>query len=233
MMNWIDTKYYYLILMLLSISYPLIKSFENRLQFYKNWKSLFVAIISMMIVFISWDVIFTDLAIWSFNDQYILGHKFLYLPIEEWMFFVCVPYACVFIHEVLIFFFPLKTTNSKIRVWARLIAFILLFVGVFFWHKTYTCVCFILTGMFLLLIQRKNLLLLTLICRTYLVSLIPFFIINGILTGALTIEPIVMYNDQQNTSLRVFTIPIEDFIYCFLMLGLTIWIYEWKKQYKK
>ena len=91
MIDWLDNRYYYLLLMILSISYPLIRSFENKIRFYKNWKSLVFAISIMMTIFITWDVIFTNLSVWSFNDRYILGYKFLNLPIEEWMFFICIP----------------------------------------------------------------------------------------------------------------------------------------------
>ena len=41
---------------------------------------------------------------------------------------------------------------------------------------------------------------------------------------------IKMYNNFQNTMIRIVTIPIEDFVYCLFMLGLTIWIYESQKE---
>lgn len=230
MIDWIDNRYYYLLLMLFSISYPLIRSFENKISFYKNWKSLVFAISIMMTIFITWDVIFTTLSVWSFNDRYILGYKLLSLPIEEWMFFICVPYSCVFIHEVLNYFFPLKKNRLNMHRWNYCFALMLIVIGVVCLSKIYTCVCFVLTGFFLVLIHGKSVQLILTIYRTYLVSLIPFFIVNGILTGSLTEEPIVIYNDLQNTMIRIVTIPIEDFIYCFFMLGLTIWIYESRKE---
>jgi len=230
MIEWIDTRYYYLLLMLLSISYPLIRSFENKIRFYKNWKSLTFAITIMMTIFIVWDVIFTTLSVWSFNDRYILGYKFLSLPIEEWMFFICVPYSCIFIHEVLNYFFPLKKISFNIHRWNYWFSLMLIVIGAVCLSKMYTCVCFILTGLFLLLLQRKNTQLIAVTYRTFIVSLIPFFVVNGILTGALTDEPIVEYNPMENSSIRICTIPIEDFIYCLFMLGLTIWIYELQKE---
>ena len=230
MIDWLDTRYYYLLLMLLSISYPFIRSFENKISFYKNWKALALAITLMMMIFISWDVIFTTLSVWSFNDKYILGYKLLSLPIEEWMFFVCVPYSCIFIHEVLNYFFPLKEIRINIYRWNFWFALMLIVIGFVCWSKMYTCVCFIFTGLFLLFLQAKNTQLIAEIYRTFIVSLIPFFIVNGILTGALTDEPIVIYNNLQNTMIRIITIPIEDFVYCLFMLGITILIYESQKK---
>ena len=230
MIDWLDNRYYYLILMLLSISYPLIRSFENKISFYKNWKSLVFAISIMMTIFITWDVIFTNLSVWSFNDRYILGYKFLNLPIEEWMFFICIPYSCIFIHEVLNYFYPLKKITFNIHRWNQWFICLLLIIAAIYWNRMYTFVCFVLTGLFLIFIQQKKAKLIVAIYRTFLVSIIPFFMVNGVLTGILTDEPIVIYDDLQNTMFRIITIPIEDFVYCLFMLGLTIWIYESRKE---
>ena len=230
MIDWVDTKYYYLLLMLLSISYPLLRSFENKIKFYKNWKPLAIATILMMAVFITWDVIFTKLSVWSFNNRYVLGYKVLNLPVEEWMFFICIPYSCIFIHEVLNYFYPLKKIRLNIHRWNKWLIYLLLIIAGVYWDRMYTLVCFVLTGLFLMLIQQKNAKLIASIYRTFLVSIIPFFIVNGILTGVLTDEPIVIYDNLQNTMFRIITIPIEDFIYCLFMLGLTILIYESRKE---
>ena len=64
--------------------------------------------------------------------------------------------------------------------------------------------------------------------RAYIVSQIPFFIVNGLLTSL----PVVMYNDSENLGIRITTIPIDDTIYSFLLLLMTISLMEFfrKKQ---
>ena len=61
----------------------------------------------------------------------------------------------------------------------------------------------------------------------YFISLIPFLIINGVLTS----RPVVMYNDLENSGIRIFiqgvsNIPVEDLAYCLLLLLMNIGLYE-------
>jgi len=51
-----------------------------------------------------------------------------------------------------------------------------------------------------------------------LVMLIPFFIVNGILTGSFIDNEIVWYNNDENLGIRLFTIPVEDTIYAFTLI---------------
>jgi len=63
---------------------------------------------------------------------------------------------------------------------------------------------------------------------TYIIiSLIPFIIVNGILTGCLDPEtPAVWYNSNEIIGFRVLTIPIEDFLYNFMLLYTNFFLFE-------
>jgi lycopene cyclase domain-containing protein len=54
------------------------------------------------------------------------------------------------------------------------------------------------------------------------VMFVLIFIINGYLTW----RPIVLYGEGHYLGLRLFTIPIEDFLYGFALLTLNISIWE-------
>jgi len=60
----------------------------------------------------------------------------------------------------------------------------------------------------------------------YFVSLIPFLIMNGWLTGSFTEEPIVWYNNMHNMGLRIGTVPAEDAMYLLGYLLAVTMIYE-------
>ena len=65
-------NYLYLILNILTISIPLLYSFDDRISYAKKWKYLFPAIFITATFFIAWDVVFTYLGMWSFNERYLI-----------------------------------------------------------------------------------------------------------------------------------------------------------------
>lgn len=222
----------YLYIDLLTISAPFLLSFDKRVAFYKQWKYLFPAILLMAVVFIAKDVIFAANAIWGFNDTYLVGFRILGLPIEEWMFFFVVPYAIVFIYACLVVYVKKDILKTVHRPFFVLLSAVLIVVGVIFYDRLYTSVIFILTALLLLYNVYKKQAWLSYFLLAYLVSLIPFIIVNGALTGYFTAEPIVWYDDSQNLGIRILTIPIEDTIYSLMMMLMTVQLMEWfKKKY--
>jgi len=56
--------------------------------------------------------------------------------------------------------------------------------------------------------------------------MLPFLIVNGILTGAVTNEPIVWYSESHIMGPRIITIPVEDLYYNYALLLPIVAIYE-------
>jgi lycopene cyclase domain-containing protein len=56
--------------------------------------------------------------------------------------------------------------------------------------------------------------------------MLPFLMVNGVLTGSLIDAPIVWYNDAENLGIRIFTIPVEDVFYGMGLVLLNILLTE-------
>lgn len=220
-------SFLYLWINMAAVLIPLIFSFHPKLRFYKKWRSLFPAILIMMMFFISWDVYFTAHSIWGFNDEYLLGIKLLNLPIEEWMFFICIPYACLFTHYSLPVLLPKTslTVKSTSRLFFLVIG-VLIIVLFFAFDKLYTLINFAFAIILLLWVYFNKRKLLNSFFVSFLIILIPFFLVNGILTGTGIDSPIVWYNNSENLGIRIGSIPIEDIVYAFGMLLLVLTLVE-------
>jgi lycopene cyclase domain-containing protein len=57
--------------------------------------------------------------------------------------------------------------------------------------------------------------------------LIPFFIVNGVLTGSWIDNQVVWYNDAENLGIRMGTIPVEDSIYAYSMILMNLYYFEY------
>jgi len=219
--------FYYLGLDLFTLSFPLLRSFEPKLQYWRKWPGLFTGIAVMATVFIIWDAIFTAYGVWGFNPRYLTGPKLFHLPIEEWLFFLVVPYSCVFIYEALRYYVRRDVLGTVARPLSIALIAVLLVVGVLHIDRLYTAITFLCTaGMLALHVFVLKSPYLGRFFLGYAVSLIPFFLMNGILTGWLLDEPIVWYNNAENLGIRMNTIPIEDSQYLLFFLLLTLTFYE-------
>ncbi|MCB0794161.1 MAG: lycopene cyclase domain-containing protein, partial [Flavobacteriales bacterium] len=141
--------YLYLLLDLLTLSFPLLRSFEHKVHFRQYWRGLFSGILVMGLVFLPWDVAFTAAGVWGFNERYLIGPDLFGLPLEEWLFFLVVPYACVFIHEVLRYFVPRDVLGAAGRPIALLLALLFLSVGLVTHDRAYTATTLLGTALFL------------------------------------------------------------------------------------
>lgn len=223
--------YLYLLINFFTILVPFLFSFYAQANFSKKWKYLWVAIVVPAILFLVWDEYFTRLGIWGFNKTYLTGIYLGSLPLEEVLFFICIPYACVFTYEALNYLIR----KDYLAPYQRLISFLLitglLSVAAFHLDKAYTATTFIALALYVILLEfilRSAFL--SRFYFSYILVLIPFFIVNGILTGSFIEGEVVWYNNTENLHLRIGTIPVEDVFYGMLLLMMNVSVFEWMQR---
>tara|TARA_B100001287_G_scaffold198755_1_gene168258 strand:- start:1141 stop:1839 length:699 start_codon:yes stop_codon:yes gene_type:complete len=223
-------SFYYLFVNLACVSIPLIASFYKKYPFYKNWKHFFKANLIVSFLFITHDIYFTSIGVWGFNQSYLINFfDILNLPLEEVLFFICIPYACVFTYFVFSKYVPEDLIHVNfykgVLNFLILLTLLSLLINYEYLYTFFTSFFLFLILMFIKLKKidiRKVIL-------SY-IAIIPFFFLsNGILTGSFIEEPIVWYNHKENLDLRMFTIPVEDVFYGFLLIISNCLLFDYFK----
>jgi len=219
-----DKNYSYLLINFLTILFPLLLSFDKKVAFFTKWKFMIPGLLITGLLYLLWDYLFTINAVWSFNQNYILGLKFAELPLEEILFFITVPFACMFIYECLRSYFPLKLDLRISKIITYVLLALSLILLALYYDRLYSLINF--STLIILLIYtlaKKTYLQMGKFYIAYAVTLIPFYIVNGLLTSI----PIVMYNDAENMGFRVATIPFEDHFYSMSLLLMNLLFFEY------
>lgn len=218
----------YLLINLGAFIVPFIFSFHPKLLFYKRWRYALPAILFSAIPFVFWDIYFTKMGVWGFNPDYLMGIYFFNLPLEEVLFFIVIPYCCLFTYHCFKVLIE-KDHFSKQENWiTSIILFFLIITSLLYTDQLYTFYTF--TGLYVFLLFLKFVAKVKWLSRfyfAYMFLLIPFLIVNGILTGTGIAEPVVWYNDNENIGLRILTIPFEDVFYGILLILLNIFFFEY------
>jgi len=189
---------------------------------WNHWKQMLIAIVIPAIPFLLWDALVTG-AHWHFNPEYVSGINIINLPIEEILFFITVPFACLFTWEMIIRRVKEKNLNLQ---WLRLLLYLALPAGIYFFSigKQYTG----LTLSFLFIANLVDQFLKTnlLFDKRFYFYLLLIVIFTLIFNGYLTWRPVVTYGVEYQLDFRIITIPVEDFFYGISLLWMNTSLYK-------
>lgn len=220
----------YLLLDLGVIIFPFLLSFDKKVHYVGDWSATFGAIFITGVLFVVHDVFFTETGIWGFNPDYLTGYYIYNLPIEEVLFFFVVPYACTFVYACCKAYFTRFNLNAFNMFFYSAVLFyalVILAMGFGKWYSTMVGISAIIFAIGVKILNNNYLPI------AVFLSMIPFFMMNSILTGSFTPEPIVWYNSNQIIGFRFGTIPVEDILYSFLLVGGNIVVFDRLKAMKK
>ncbi len=219
--------YEYLIFNLFILAGPVCFSFDSKVRYYRYWKYALAGVVVVMVPFLVWDTMVVHKH-WWFNHQYTLPFRVAGIPPGEILFFVSVPFACLFVWQILLTFYKRNSIFNQKFVYGIALALVPLGIYFFVQNRVYTalvCAAMILTVLIdrvyktYIMNQKQTL---------YLMLLVTGFIL--VFNGYLTARPLVLYGERFMTGIRIWTIPVEDFVYGYALILLNVIVYEKLKE---
>jgi lycopene cyclase domain-containing protein len=189
---------------------------------------MFPAIIFTGAIFTILNKRFCEAEIISFNNNYLVGTSILNLPVEEWLFLLVMSLLSVSVYILVKIKFS-EFEKPKVFIAASLI--LLVVFGFTAWvsrQKSYPFFLFFLLTIYFgyTIFRNRFKAHLTKFFLAYLISVIPFFLIKGILNTL----PVIFYNYEQTLGIRIFSVNVEDFGYYFLLTLMNITIFEYLRE---
>lgn len=187
-------------------------------------KRLVAGFVLVSLPFILWDFWAANAGHWDFNKSYVYGPWLFSVPLEEILFFITVPLACIYVWGVICKYSNSvrKISNQNLRAAFFLATLMSTLLLILYWQNGYTRSAIIsFLVMLLLLLWRRDIANLPQFWAYQLATLALFLLANGMLTAL----PIITYGEGAIIGFKIGTIPIEDFIFNFALLNSWLVIY--------
>lgn len=213
----------YTIIPFLVLAGPLALSFDERVNFIQYWPAVLAAVVLIGGLYILWDVLVVQAGHWSFNDQHVGVRRWFHLPPGEWLFFLTVPYACLFIYEVVRSYFG-PGQSDPAWTWLQAALVMPFALGAWIWRRQgYTMLALGSVAAFwaLSVWLAPGLVANSDFWGFTGLSLVAFVVVNGTYTAL----PTISYNPKAIWGPKAGTIPLEDFFYNFSFLGLSLLVF--------
>ena len=217
-------NYVYLLFNLIVLIPVLILSFKTDVKPHRHIAAFLGALLFVSVPFVLWDMWAVRAAHWGFNTDYVLGYRFIGLPLEELFFFVTVPFAMLYVWGVI----KKHVTNGAVRLWVPLTAMsvaagLAVSLLILYWDRGYTRTAMIAVLIAIAIVACSHLIFTKRFWVFQLVLLAIFFAANWVLTAL----PVVVYSGAAIIGTKILTIPIEDFFFNFAFINLFLVVFDW------
>jgi len=89
--------------LILAFSVPFFLSFFPPLKFYRNFRAYILSNLLVLLIFGGWDIFATYRGHWSFSPDGVYPFRIINLPLEEALFFIVIPFCCIFTWEAFLY----------------------------------------------------------------------------------------------------------------------------------
>ncbi|WP_286735461.1 MULTISPECIES: lycopene cyclase domain-containing protein [Sphingobacterium] len=222
--------YTYSLILFFTVIICFVASFDKRLRFDREFVPFLKAAALVAVFFIAWDVWFTSRGVWWFDTRYTLGLVIAGLPLEEWLFFIFIPFSCIFTYFCIDKFFRLQSLSAFNNIVVFVSVIICAVVALRYADRIYTVVTATVTIVTLVLFHFAfRIQWITQASVVFTLLMLGFLPVNGILTGTGLESPIVNYNPMEFMGIRVLTIPVEDAVYGYTQF---LWVLYFFKKFQ-
>ncbi len=215
-------KFAYLIFNLVVLIGPLSAIVFYRPIILPVWPALFFSLFIAAVIFIILDQWATG-RFWYFNRKYLTGLFIGKLPVEEWLFFITVPFACFLLWVNLQ---PLLPDASVNFFWLVGFLFCLSILALISLKKHRTYAAAVIIGFFTVIIldmlAGANLI----VRQRFWIFMIIVNLLTLIFNAYLVNQPIVRYFKQPKTGWQILNIPAEDFLYGTCLIYSNLFLYH-------
>lgn len=216
-------NYTYLLIDLGILLFTVILFSIKQLDFARNSKFIILAVLINVFVFSVPTEFLTRLKVIVFNPPYLTGLTLWELPVEELLLSLVLPLCGLSVYLFLNARFPDNTSEKYSLAVSNIMLGICIAMLYFGHQKLYTVFTFAFLLVFLLYIEYVNKLrFMYKFYRAYLVTLVPFYLVHGVITSL----PVLQYNSAETLNFNLFHIPFESHFYFMAMLLLSIYLFE-------
>jgi carotenoid phi-ring synthase / carotenoid chi-ring synthase len=189
------------------------------------WATLVVAV-----PFIAWDAAVAGRH-WWFDPRYVLGVEAFGLPVEELLFFLAVPLACLFTWERLLAGAKARggpdATLGGLRLrWLYPLSWALIPLGIVAAAQGLEYTGYVLIALGAVALVDHALGVGLLVAPRALAFFGVVVVLTLVCNGYLTARPVVHYGEPYQLGVRIWTIPLEDFAYGLALVWGATLVYQ-------
>lgn len=212
----------YLLFDLVILAVPLLVGAWRPAWFYHRMGAALRATLVVAVPFVVWDAAVAGRH-WWFHPAYVLGVEAFGLPVEELLFFVAVPLACLFTWETVLGAARVTAPGPRPLRWLYPVAWAMVPLGLVVACNGQEYTGYVLVALGVVALVDHALGVGLLLAPRALVFFGVVLLLTVACNGYLTSRPVVLYDERYALGLRLFTIPVEDFVYGLaLVWGATL-----------
>lgn len=195
----------------------LLLSFTTDVKPHRHLKALLAGYLFVSLPFMIWDIWAASTGHWGFNAEYVTGPYLFNVPLEEYLFFLTVPFAMMYVWGVVKKYVADKSLAGILPLLAfGFAAGASVWLLVNFWGNGYTRSAAIAT-LIAVIFAAMSRIAYTVRFWVFQVLLLGLFLVFN---SILTMLPIITYGPDAIIGFRISDIPIEDFFFNFAFINL-------------